>query len=64
MTEEERELEANNIVDDIIEEHGMELIPLLDLEDAIATVGTYGHKGEDLQEISKRVVVIMAGELD
>jgi hypothetical protein len=58
----EREKEANNIVDDIIEEHGMELLPILDLEDAIATVETYGHTGDDLQEIAKIVVSIMASE--
>ena len=63
MTEKERETEANNIVDDIIDEHGMELLPILDLEDAIETVETYGHEGEDLQEIAKMVVVIMAGEI-
>ena len=63
MTEKERETEANNIVDDIIEENLMELIALIDLDDAIATVGTYGHEGEDLQEIAKMVVVIMAGEI-
>ena len=63
MTHLEREKEANNIIDDIIEEHGMELLPILDLEDAIETVETYGHQGEDLAEIAKMVVSIMSGEI-
>jgi len=63
MTYLEREQEANNIIDDIIEEHGMELLPILDLEDAIETVETYGHRGEDLAEIAKMVVSIMSGEI-
>ena len=63
MTHLEREQEANDIIDDIIEEHGMEFLPVLDLEDAIATVGTYGHQDEDLQEIAKMVVSIMSGEI-
>ena len=63
MTHLEREQEANNIIDDIIDEHGMELLPILDLEDAIETVETYGHQGEDLEEIAKMVVSIMSGEI-
>ena len=63
MTHLEREQEANNIIDDIIDEHGLELLPILDLEDAIETVETYGHQGEDLEEIAKMVVSIMSGEI-
>ena len=63
MTHLEREQEANNIIDDIIDEHGLELLPILDLEDAIETVETYGHQGEDLEEIAKMVVTIMSGEI-
>jgi hypothetical protein len=64
MTEDERMFEAQNIVDDINDEHG-DYAPLgtITLEEAIDTVETYGYEGEDLEEISRMVVVIMEGIL-
>jgi hypothetical protein len=64
MTYLEREQEANNIVDDILDEYGLERLPIIDLDVAIETVGTYGHEGEDLEEIAKMMVSITAGALN
>jgi hypothetical protein len=64
MTDDERMFEAQNIVDDIYEEHG-EFVPhgVISLEEAKNTVETYGYEGEDLDEISRMLVTIMEGIL-
>ena len=64
MTPEEILAEAQNIADDICEEQG-EFSPFgsITLEEARETVSTYGYEGEDLEEISKALVVIMEGDL-
>lgn len=64
MTEDERMFEAQNIVDDIRDEHG-DLAPFhtISLEEAKDTVESYGYEGEDLAEIARMVVGIMEGIL-
>ena len=64
MTEDERMFEAQNIVDDIQDEHGYDApLGTITLEEAKDTVETYGYEGEDLDEISRMIVVIMEGIL-
>ena len=63
MSKEEIELEAQNIAEDIYEEHGDLVHGIIDLADARLTVGTYGHEGDALEEISKHLVIIMDGFL-
>ena len=64
MTEDERMFEAQNIVDDIQEEQGYDApFGTITLEEAKDTVETYGFDGEDLEEISRMIVVIMEGIL-
>lgn len=64
MTEDERMFEAQNIVDDIQDEHGYDApLGTITLEEARDTVETYGYEGEDLEEISRMIVVIMEGIL-
>jgi len=64
MTEDEKMFEAQNIVDDIRDEHG-EFAPFgsITLEDARDTVESYGYEGKDLEDIAKFVVSIMEGIL-
>jgi hypothetical protein len=65
MTEDERMLEAQNIVDDINDEHGEDApFGTITLEEAKDTVETYDYEGEDLEEISRMVVVLMDGILE
>lgn len=62
MTEDERMFEAQNIVDDIQDEHGYDApFGTITLEEARDTVETYGYEGEDLDEISRMIVGIMEG---
>ena len=63
-SEEELEKIAQDIVDDIYEEHG-DFAPhgTIDLMEAEETVSCYGYEGEELTEIAKYVVVLMEGEL-
>jgi hypothetical protein len=64
MTEDERMFEAQNIVDDIHDEHGYDApLGTITLEEARDTVETYGYEGEDLEEISRMIVAIMEGIL-
>ena len=63
MSKEEIELEAQNIAEDIYEEHGDLVHGTINLDDARLTVGTYGYEGEDLEEISRMIVAIMEGIL-
>ena len=63
MSMEEIELEAQNIAEDIYEEHGDLVHGTINLDDARLTVGTYGYEGEDLEEISRMIVAIMEGIL-
>jgi hypothetical protein len=63
MSKEEIELEAQNIAEDIYEEHGDLVHGTINLEDARLTVGTYGYEGDALEEISKHLVIIMDGFL-
>jgi hypothetical protein len=64
MNQEKILKEAQNIAEDIREEQG-ELAPFgaITLEEARQTVSTYGHEGEDLEEISKALVITMEGIL-
>ena len=63
MSKEEIELEAQNIAEDIYEEHGDLIHGVIDLQQAKETVQCYGYEGELLDEISKHLVVIMDGFL-
>ena len=63
MSKEEIELEAQNIAEDIYEEHGDLVHGTINLDDARLTVGTYGYEGDVLEEISKHLVVVMDGFL-
>ena len=63
MSKEEIELEAQNIAEDIYEEHGDLIHGVIDLEQAKQTVQCYGYEGDALEEISKHLVIIMDGFL-
>jgi len=63
MTEDEILEEAYKIAEDLYEEHGDEIHGNIDLEDARLTVESYGYEGEELEEISKYLVIVMEGDL-
>lgn len=63
MSKEEIELEAQNIAEDIYEEHGDIIHGVIDLEQAKQTVQCYGYEGDALEKISKHLVIIMDGFL-
>jgi len=64
MSEDEKMLEAQNIVDDISDEHG-EFAPFgsITLDEARDTVESYGYEGNDLEDIAKLIVSLMGGLL-
>jgi len=57
MSKEEIELEAQNIAEDIYEEHGDLVHGVIDLQQAKETVQCYGYEDEVLDEISKHLVI-------
>ena len=61
MKDNEFEEIANGIAEDIYEEWGDSVHGTIDLKVAKETVETYGYKGEELEEISKYLVVLMEG---
>lgn len=63
MSKEEIELEAQNIAEDIYEEHGDIIHGVIDLEQAKQTVQCYGYEGDALEKISRHLVIIMDGFL-
>jgi hypothetical protein len=63
MSKEEIELEAQNIAEDIYEEHGDLVHGVIDLQQAKETVRCYGYEGDALEKISKHLVIIMDGFL-
>jgi len=63
MSKEEIELEAQNIAEDIYEEHGDLVHGTIDLEQAKQTVQCYGYEGDVLEEIAKHLVIVMDGIL-
>ena len=63
MSKEEIELEAQNIAEDIYEEHGDLVHGTINLDNARLTVGAYGYEGDALEKISKHLVIIMDGFL-
>jgi len=55
---------AQEIAQDIYEEHGEEVHGTIDIQSARETVECYGYEGEELENISRYLVVEMEGFLE
>jgi len=55
---------AQEIAGDIYQEHGEEVHGKINMQDARETVECYGYEGEELEKISRYLVVEMEGFLE